>query len=86
MSETSSTDAAGETFAEIFNNMTNTVKEGELAQGKILSIDDDFVTVDVGFKSEGMIASWEFMDDDGNLLFGPGGWLCRNLGKPHFYL
>ncbi|MCH2188110.1 S1 RNA-binding domain-containing protein, partial [Myxococcota bacterium] len=72
MSETSSTDAAGETFAEIFNNMTNTVKEGELAQGKILSIDDDFVTVDVGFKSEGMIASWEFMDDDGNLLFGPG--------------
>ncbi|MEE3326521.1 MAG: 30S ribosomal protein S1 [Myxococcota bacterium] len=72
MSETSSTDQAGESFADIFNNMTNTVKEGELAQGKILAIDDDFVTVDVGFKSEGMIASWEFMDDDGNLLFGPG--------------
>ena len=72
MSETSSTDQAGESFADIFNNMTNTVKEGELAQGKILAIDDDFITVDVGFKSEGMIASWEFMDDDGNLLFGLG--------------
>ena len=72
MSETSSTDQAGESFADIFNNMTNTVKEGELAQGKILAIDDDFITVDVGFKSEGMIASWEFMDDDGNLLFGIG--------------
>jgi small subunit ribosomal protein S1 len=72
MSETSSTDQAGESFADIFNNMTNTVKEGELAQGKILAIDDDFITVDVGFKSEGMIASWEFMDDDGKLLFGLG--------------
>lgn len=72
MSETSSTDQAEESFAEIFNSMTNTVQEGELAVGKILSIDDDFVTVDVGFKSEGMIPSWEFMDDDGTLQFGPG--------------
>ena len=45
MSETSSTDQAGESFADIFNNMTNTVKEGELAQGKILAIDDDFIAL-----------------------------------------
>jgi len=72
MSGTSSTDQAEQSFAEIFSSMTNTVQEGELAVGKILSIDDDFVTVDVGFKSEGMIPSWEFMDDDGTLQFGPG--------------
>ena len=30
-----------------------------------LSVDREYVQVDVGFKSEGMIATWEFMDDDG---------------------
>ena len=42
------------------------VKEGEVVKGKVLSIDDDHVQVDIGFKSEGLIDAWEFMDEDGN--------------------
>ena len=60
------------TFAELFTQGPEAVKEGELAKGKVLAIDDDYVTVDVGFKSEGMIAAWEFMDEDGTLLVGVG--------------
>ncbi|MDG2334931.1 MAG: 30S ribosomal protein S1 [Myxococcota bacterium] len=59
-------------FAELFTKGPESVKEGELAKGKVLAIDDDYVTVDVGFKSEGMIAAWEFMDEDGSMLVGVG--------------
>ncbi len=59
-------------FAELFTKGPEAVKEGELAKGKVLAIDDDHVTVDVGFKSEGMIASWEFMDEDGTMLVAVG--------------
>jgi small subunit ribosomal protein S1 len=41
------------------------VKEGQVVSGTVLSIDPDHVLVDVGCKSEGMIATWEFADDDG---------------------
>ena len=27
----------------------------------MLSIDDEWIQIDIGFKSEGMIAAWEFM-------------------------
>ena len=47
-------------------------RRGRLS-GKVLSIDDDHVQVDIGFKSEGLVAAWEFMDDDGTMLVqGPG--------------
>merc|ERR1712000_657372 len=47
-------------------------KEGGVVKGTVLAVDDDHVTIDVGFKSEGLVAAWEFMDDDGTLLVKPG--------------
>jgi small subunit ribosomal protein S1 len=41
------------------------VKEGQVVSGTVLSVDPEHVLVDVGCKSEGMIATWEFADDDG---------------------
>ena len=61
-----------ETFAEIFEKSETKIKEGEVVRGKVLSIDDDHVQIDVGFKSEGLVPTWEFMDDDGTLLIAPG--------------
>ena len=73
MSELDSTTASAEaSFAELFTKGPEAVKEGELAKGIVLALDDDYVTVDVGFKSEGMIAAWEFMDDDGTMLVAVG--------------
>jgi small subunit ribosomal protein S1 len=48
------------------------VKEGELVRGTVLSVDMDNVQLDIGFKSEGMIPTWEFMDEDGTLLVKVG--------------
>lgn len=72
MSETTQTAGGGESFAELFGASERTFKEGEIAKGKVLSIDNDYVQVDIGFKSEGMIASWEFMTEDGDITISVG--------------
>jgi small subunit ribosomal protein S1 len=59
--------ATGESFAELFESTSEALKEGEVVTGTVLSIDDDNVQIDIGFKSEGLIPTWEFMDDDGTL-------------------
>ena len=61
-----------ESFADLFEKASTNIKEGEVVRGIVLSIDDDHVQIDVGFKSEGLVPSWEFMDDDGTLLIKPG--------------
>lgn len=72
MSDTQTTSGAGESFAELFGNVDRSFKEGEIARGKVLSIDNDFVQIDIGFKSEGMIATWEFMTEEGVLTIAVG--------------
>jgi small subunit ribosomal protein S1 len=62
----------GESFAELFEKIDKPLKEGELVSGKILSVDSANVQIDIGFKSEGLIPTWEFMDDDGNILIAEG--------------
>jgi small subunit ribosomal protein S1 len=59
-------------FADLFGSTAPRVKEGELVRGRVISIDDEHVTVDIGFKSEGLVQAWEFMDDDGTLLIKVG--------------
>ncbi|MCP4244335.1 MAG: 30S ribosomal protein S1 [bacterium] len=61
-----------ESFAELFGKSATSFKEGGVVKGTVLAVDDDHVTIDVGFKSEGLVAAWEFMDDDGTLLVKPG--------------
>ena len=61
-----------ESFAELFEKTSRTIKEGEVVQGTVLGIDGEHVHVDVGFKSEGLIPLWELMADDGSVLVKPG--------------
>jgi small subunit ribosomal protein S1 len=61
-----------ESFAELFTKSEADIKEGEVTKGKVVSLDDDNVTIDVGFKSEGLVPTWEFMEEDGTLLIKPG--------------
>jgi small subunit ribosomal protein S1 len=64
--------AGGESFADLFEKQTREMKEGEVVQGIVTLVDEDHVQVDVGFKSEGLIDSWEFMDDDARMLVTVG--------------
>ena len=72
MTENTSPATGDETFADLFSQGPKAVKEGELARGTILSIDDDHVQVDIGFKSEGLVAAWEFMDEAGVMMIKVG--------------
>ena len=40
-------------------------EEGEVVQGRIISVDRDFVLVDIGYKSEGQIPIREFKNEEG---------------------
>ncbi len=72
MSESTEQSGVGESFADLFGNSDRSFKEGEIARGTVLSIDNDFVQIDIGFKSEGMIASWEFMTEEGEVTIAVG--------------
>ncbi len=71
MTEEAST-AAGESFAALFEESAGNLKEGEVVKGRVLSVDDDHVQIDIGFKSEGLIDAWEFMDEAGTVLVKAG--------------
>ncbi|OGQ36978.1 MAG: 30S ribosomal protein S1 [Deltaproteobacteria bacterium RIFCSPHIGHO2_12_FULL_43_9] len=52
-------------FEELFEESLKVAnpREGEVVQGKVITVSDDFITVDIGFKSEGQIAVEEFKGD-----------------------
>jgi small subunit ribosomal protein S1 len=65
-------DEVVETKATEFDKMlegteTKTFTEGEVYMGKVISITDDFVTVDIGYKQEGLVFAKEFKNYDGTL-------------------
>ena len=47
-------------------------EEGEVVQGRIISVDRDFVLVDIGYKSEGQIPIREFRDENGEVAAAEG--------------
>jgi len=48
------------------------IQEGELINGEIIKIDEEYVLVDIGYKSEGIIPIREFKDTDGNVTAKAG--------------
>jgi len=72
MTEPSKSEQSSQTFAELFEQSVRNIKEGEVVRGRVLSVDEDNVQIDVGFKSEGLVPTWEFMDDDGTVLVQAG--------------
>jgi small subunit ribosomal protein S1 len=44
----------------MYENTLNEIEEKEIVTGRIISIDDKYVVIDIGFKSEGIVAVNEF--------------------------
>jgi small subunit ribosomal protein S1 len=60
--------ASGESdFGALFEQSLKAPKPGEVVRGRVVHVSRDFVTVDIGFKSEGMIPIQEFTDRDGTI-------------------
>lgn len=54
-------------FLQMYEESFKRFAEGELAQGRIIAVDNDHVLVDVGYKSEGQISIHEFKDENGEV-------------------
>ena len=54
-----------ESFEELFEKSLRPIKSGQVVSGTILRVDAEHVLVDIGYKSEGLIPTWEFADDQG---------------------
>ena len=61
-----------ETMMEAYNDSFQRISEGDVVKGAVLKVTAANVVVDVGFKSEGLIALREFLDEDGNVQVKPG--------------
>jgi len=59
-------------FEELFQDSLKQPKAGDVVQGTVVQITQDFVMVDVGYKSEGCVRVEEFMDEDGVVTVQPG--------------
>jgi small subunit ribosomal protein S1 len=57
----------GENFTTMFEAAQKNaeIKEGEVIEGKVVGIGPEYVTVDIGFKCEGFIPTYEFKDATG---------------------
>ncbi len=52
---------------DLYDQSFQNIQEGEVIQGRIVQISDDYVMVDIGYKSEGQIPIGEFRDETGEI-------------------
>jgi small subunit ribosomal protein S1 len=62
----------GEDFGQMFEESLRSVKPGEIVRGRVVEIGPEFITVDIGYKSEGRIPVSEFRQRDGRLAVSEG--------------
>src|SRR3954453_18186902 len=55
-----------------YDNSFRNIAEGEVVKGTVLKVTPSEVIVDVGYKSEGIIAVDEFLDESGEITVQPG--------------
>ncbi|MGE0083596.1 MAG: 30S ribosomal protein S1 [Desulfococcaceae bacterium] len=60
-------DDSMENLMDMYEESFKRFGEGEVVTGRIISVDKDFVLVDIGYKSEGQIRIGEFTDETGNV-------------------
>src|SRR3954470_23666288 len=61
------TNGAEENFAELFeaSQKQQEIKEGEVVDGTVVGVQPEYVTVDIGYKCEGLVPTQEFKDAHG---------------------
>ncbi len=74
MSLISTIDTNNENFADLFSESlkNKNMKSGEVISAEIVRIDNNFVVVNAGLKSEALISIEEFLNDQGQIEANPG--------------
>ena len=65
--ETTNSEKEEENFQKLYEESLKSVEEGEIVRGVVIGVDEDFVTVDIGYKSEGQIPAHQFRTKNGDL-------------------
>ena len=61
---------------DLYDTSFRNIAEGEVVKGTVLKVTATEVIVDVGYKSEGIIAVDEFVDETGQIAVQPGDIEC----------
>ncbi|MCK4507402.1 MAG: 30S ribosomal protein S1 [Desulfuromonadales bacterium] len=61
-----------ESFEAMFEDSMQELNVGDVVLGTVVQVTDDFVVVDVGYKSEGVIPLVEFKDEEGKIDINVG--------------
>ncbi len=61
-----------ENLMDLYEESFRRFQEGEVVTGRVISVDKEYVSVDIGYKSEGHIRIQEFMDEIGNVTANLG--------------
>jgi small subunit ribosomal protein S1 len=67
-----SAEGSMEDLMDLYEESFKRFAEGEVVTGRIISVDKDYVIVDIGYKSEGQIRIGEFQDEKGLVKAQPG--------------
>jgi small subunit ribosomal protein S1 len=62
--ENDTTKGGSDDFAKMYQDSIVSIKEGQILKGKILAVNQKDVLIDVGYKSEGLVALSEFSDPE----------------------
>src|SRR5213594_3493258 len=75
------TQSAGESFAALFEESLNRkeMRIGEVITAEVVSVDENFVVVNAGLKSESIIPSDEFRNDAGLVEVKPGDFVSVSI-------
>src|SRR3981189_302183 len=75
------TSSAGESFAALFEESLNRkeMRIGEVITAEVVSVDENFVVVNAGLKSESIIAVEEFRNDAGEVEVKPGDFVSVSI-------
>jgi len=61
-----------ESFQKLYEESLKSVEVGEILKGTVIGVTDEFVTVDIGYKSEGQIPTSQFRSKDGEISVKTG--------------
>ena len=80
--DTNINDISRDAFKSFFDDYLEggVIHEHSVVRGRILGIDGDWVTVDVGYKAEGIISRNEFLDEAGEITIAAGDEIDVYLG------
>ena len=65
--ELQSEETSMEDLMDLYEESFKRFAEGEVVTGRVISVDKDYVIVDIGYKSEGQIRIHEFQDETGQV-------------------